>query len=102
MESIPRDSNSLDFVTAYNFIEHIPRIIVSEKTRFPFIELMSEIHRVLKLGGLFYSKTPANAAFQHPAHVNIITNEPFPIIFVGILLVAPGVASTASKEILAS
>ncbi len=83
-EPIPHASNSLDFVTAQNFIEHVPRIIVSEATTFPFIDLMSDVYRVLKPQGLFYSKTPAyprNEAFQDPTHVNIITDETFPYYF---------------------
>jgi SAM-dependent methyltransferase len=84
IEPIPLQENSIDFATAHNFVEHIPRIIVSEETRFPFIEFMSEAHRVLKPNGLFYSKTPAypkNEAFQDPTHINIITNETFPYYF---------------------
>jgi SAM-dependent methyltransferase len=81
---IPFEDAKFDFVTAYDFIEHIPRTIVQESTRFPFVELMSEIHRVLKPGGLFYSHTPAHPfkqAYQDPTHVNIITEDTFPIYF---------------------
>jgi SAM-dependent methyltransferase len=84
IEPIPLPENSIDFATAYDFVEHIPRIIVSQETRFPFIEFMSEVHRVLKPNGLFYSKTPAypkNEAFQDPTHVNIITTDTFPYYF---------------------
>jgi len=45
---------------------------------------MNEIYRVLKVGGLFYSFTPAfphAAAFQDPTHVNIITEGTFPSYF---------------------
>jgi len=45
---------------------------------------MSEIYRVLKSGGKFLSVTPAfpNAtAFRDPTHVNIITDETFPLYF---------------------
>lgn len=81
---IPFASDKFDFVCAYDFIEHIPRTVIQESTRFPFIDLMSEIHRVLKPGGLFYSHTPAypfKQAFQDPTHVNIITEDTFPIYF---------------------
>jgi SAM-dependent methyltransferase len=84
IEPIPYASSSLDFVTAQNFIEHVPRVLVNDVTKFPFIALMAEIYRVLKPQGLFYSKTPAyprNEAFQDPTHVNIITNETFPFYF---------------------
>jgi SAM-dependent methyltransferase len=34
----------------------------SMKVRSPFLELMSEVHRVLKLGGRFFTLTPAYPA----------------------------------------
>lgn len=86
-EPIPSESNSFDFCTAFDVIEHIPRILACDGgtcTRFPFIELMNEIHRVLKPGGLFLHQTPAfpcKQAFQDPTHVNIITEDTFPYYF---------------------
>tara|TARA_B100000029_G_scaffold374519_1_gene368816 strand:- start:1269 stop:1931 length:663 start_codon:yes stop_codon:yes gene_type:complete len=84
-QSIPFDSNSLDFCTAFDFIEHMPRIIELEgKTHFCFIELMNEIYRVLKPGGILLHATPAypaKEAFQDPTHVNIITEDTFPYYF---------------------
>lgn len=84
-DPIPFESNILDFVIAQNFVEHVPRILpASSGTRFPFVELMTEIYRVLKPDGLFFSKTPAYPrleAFQDPTHVNIITNDTFPYYF---------------------
>ena len=83
--SIPLESCSCDFITAFDFIEHIPRVaIIDSHTRLPFINLMNEIHRVLKPGGLFFSQTPAypcKEAFQDPTHVNIITEDTFPLYF---------------------
>jgi len=82
--TIPLESASVDVVVARNFIEHVPRAAVAESTRFPFLELMNEIHRVLKPGGYFYSRTPAypmQEAFQDPTHVNIITEATFPCYF---------------------
>ena len=85
LEPIPFDSESLDFVTAYEFIEHMPRVISSAGvTRFPFVELLSEIHRVLKPKGIFYARTPAwpsEESFQDPTHVNFITKNTFPYYF---------------------
>jgi len=85
IDPIPFGANSLDFVIAQNFIEHVPRILSTPSgTRFPFVDLMTEIHRVLKPKGLFFSKTPAYPrleAFQDPTHVNIITNDTFPFYF---------------------
>jgi SAM-dependent methyltransferase len=82
LEPIPYDSNYFDCVTAFDFIEHIPRQVLSldtGKTRLPFIALMNEIWRVLKPNGTFYAVTPvypSPAAFQDPTHVNFITKEP--------------------------
>jgi SAM-dependent methyltransferase len=78
-EPIPCPDNSYDYITAFDFIEHIPRVVyVDKEAKYPFIDLMNEIWRVLKPGGLFYSSTPAfphPAAFQDPTHVNIITPD---------------------------
>lgn len=84
IEPIPYDDESFDYITAYDFIEHIPRIIYAPSRRNPFIELMNEAWRVLKPGGVFLSHTPALphlAAFQDPTHVNIITEKTFPNYF---------------------
>ena len=80
MEKIPFPDNFFDSVSAYDFLEHVPRILqsTSSSTRFPFIELMNEVWRVLKPNGTFYAETPAfpsPAAFQDPTHVNIITQR---------------------------
>jgi hypothetical protein len=45
---------------------------------------MNEIYRVLKIGGTFASFTPAfpkEAAWRDPTHVNIITEQTFPLYF---------------------
>lgn len=81
-DQIPYKENFFDSVSAYDFLEHIPRIISlstkgKNQTRYAFIELMNEIYRTLKHKGKFYALTPyyPNAqAFQDPTHVNIITN----------------------------
>lgn len=78
-EPIPFQDNLFDSVSAYDFLEHIPRTTITDTgTRFPFVEVMNEIWRVLKSDGLFYASTPAfphPAAFQDPTHVNIITRQ---------------------------
>jgi SAM-dependent methyltransferase len=84
ISTIPLLTESVDFVTAYDFLEHIPRVIYNPTRRNCFVELMNEIYRVLKPGGLFFSFTPAYpnmAAFSDPTHVNIITDETFPTYF---------------------
>lgn len=79
VEAIPYPDDHFDSVSAYDFIEHVPRVLPTADgrgTRFPFIELMNEVWRVLAPDGLFYALTPAYphpAAFQDPTHVNIIT-----------------------------
>jgi SAM-dependent methyltransferase len=81
---IPFESDMFDFVSAYDFLEHIPRLIYTPDRRNAFVELMNEIYRVLKPGGLFLSSTPAyphSVAFRDPTHVNFITEETFPLYF---------------------
>jgi SAM-dependent methyltransferase len=79
VEPIPHPDSSFDSVSAFDFLEHVPRVLASADargTRFPFVELMSEIHRVLKPRGRFYAVTPAYPrpeAFHDPTHVNVIT-----------------------------
>lgn len=79
IQPIPYPDNYFDYVTAYDFLEHIPRILYIEgKLTNPFIELMNEIYRVLKPGGRFKAHTPYYPhpeAFQDPTHVNFITVE---------------------------
>lgn len=78
---IPFPDNHFDSVSAYDFLEHVPRVLPvagEDRLRFPFVELMNEIWRVLKPDGLFYAQTPAiphAAAFQDPTHVNFITDR---------------------------
>lgn len=78
VEPIPFESDRFDSVSAYDFFEHVPRVVIDAKgqTHFPFVQLMNEIWRVLKPGGLLYAVTPAyphEKAFRDPTHVNIIT-----------------------------
>ena len=79
LESIPFPESFFDSVSAYDFLEHIPRVVIdhtSQKSHLPFIELMNEVSRVLKPGGKFYAVFPAyphQLAFTDPTHVNILT-----------------------------
>lgn len=84
---IPYPDAFFDYVTAFDFLEHVPRLIyLDAKSKTPFVDLLSEVYRVLKPGGIFYSLTPAYPspkAFQDPTHVNIITEDTFPKYFCG-------------------
>jgi len=80
-QPIPYPDDGFDSVSAYDFLEHVPRVLPSADgsgTVFPFVRLMSEVWRVLVPGGLFYALTPAVpgiAAFTDPTHVNFISDE---------------------------
>jgi SAM-dependent methyltransferase len=84
VEPIPFPDDTFEYVTAHDFLEHIPRLLYVPTRRYPFVELMNEVWRVLKPGGQFYSFTPAfphAPAWRDPTHVNIITDETFPLYF---------------------
>lgn len=84
IEPIPHEDAYFDFVTAHDFLEHIPRLIYCPQRRYPFVELMNEIYRVLKPNGTFLSFTPAYPhaeAFRDPTHVNIISDQTFQAYF---------------------
>ncbi|MBE0604416.1 MAG: class I SAM-dependent methyltransferase [Deltaproteobacteria bacterium] len=81
VENIPFEDDFFDSVSAYDFLEHVPRSLYlpeQGKMRLPFVELMNEIWRVLKNNGLFYASTPCypyQEAFVDPTHVNYITEK---------------------------
>lgn len=77
---LPFETDQIDSVSAFDFLEHIPRFDRTREGEFinPFIEMMNEVHRILKPGGLFISLTPcfpSPAAFTDPTHVNFISEE---------------------------
>jgi SAM-dependent methyltransferase len=105
VDPIPFPDGHFNFVTAFDFIEHVPRVIcIDRKTRFAVVELMNEVDRVLAKGGLFLSHTPAypsQQAFQDPTHVNIITEETFPGYFCRDLLFAKSYGFKGDFELVA-
>lgn len=79
-EPIPFPDQYFNSVSAFDFIEHMPRQFLGAQGALinPFVTLMSEIHRVLIPGGRLIAITPAYPrpeAFQDPTHVNIITER---------------------------
>lgn len=84
VDPIPFPDDFFEFVSAVDFLEHVPRLIYVPHRRNAFVEVMNEVWRVLKPGGQFMSFTPAYPhapAFRDPTHVNIITDETFPLYF---------------------
>jgi SAM-dependent methyltransferase len=85
VERLPFPDDHFDFVTAFDLIEHIPRLVyIDGKRNYSFIQLVNEIHRVLKPGGIFLSDTPAYpklSALTDPTHVNLITIDTFDFYF---------------------
>lgn len=83
LEPIPFPDGYFTSVSAWDFLEHIPRqLFVGGSTGiiYPFVRLMNEIWRVLDCGGIFLAYTPAYPspeAFQDPTHVNIITDQTY-------------------------
>ena len=78
VDPIPFETSSVDYVLAYDFVEHVPRLLyVDGIRRNPFVELMNEVWRVLRPGGTFVACTPAlphPEAFVDPTHVNYVTD----------------------------
>lgn len=78
-ERLPFDVSTFDSISAFDFLEHILRVRAENgRTHFPFVELMSEIFRVLKPGGIFYALTPSypnESVFVDPTHVNFVSRD---------------------------
>ncbi len=80
VDTIPYGNNTASVITAFDFLEHVPRVLANSQggSRYPFLDLMNEIYRVLEPGGLFFSSTPCYPwpmAYSDPTHVNIMTEE---------------------------
>ncbi len=84
IEAIPFEDEYFDYVTAFDVLQQIPRLMYSPKRRHCFIELMNEIYRVLKPEGTFLALTPcypAVGALRDPANLQMITEETFTLYF---------------------
>jgi len=88
LEKIPLKDNSVDLVTAHDFMEHIPRQTVVPNAlghleyRNPTLYLVNEIHRILKSGGYFEAIVPSlpeypSGAVRDPTHVSFYSLESF-------------------------
>ena len=82
---LPFEKNLFDYISAYDLLEHISRVIyINGETKYPFINLMNEIFRVLKPGGIFFSIQPCfptKEVFQDPTHVNIMSEDTISLYF---------------------
>ena len=74
LEPIPYADNVFGSVSAFDFIEHIPRVLNGPEpntTVFPFVRLMNEVWRVLKTGAEAEIITPDwshASAYGDPTH----------------------------------
>ncbi len=80
-EPIPLDDEIADSIYCRDFLEHIPKAYYSEndkKLRYPIIDLMNEVWRILKPGGTFTSLTPCYPnpeVHRDPTHLSVWTLE---------------------------
>ena len=69
LDPIPFDDSFFDGISAFDFIEHIQRVLYAPGLRFPFVELMNEIHRLPQKRRsfcLFYAVLSQPSGFSRP------------------------------------
>lgn len=86
LKSIPFTDSTFDIVSAIDFLEHVPRILTyKKKIVYPFVNLMNEVHRVLKVNGKFIIQFPYTNNFydfyKDPTHVNPLSEDTFLLYF---------------------
>ena len=91
-EKLPLNNDDFDLVQAFDVFEHIPRVVFYPPTKifdefrehslfyeriYPFIDMMNEIFRVLKHGGILYIETPGSeeAFLRDPTHINRLSDD---------------------------
>jgi SAM-dependent methyltransferase len=78
-QRIPFPDHFFSSCSAFDFLEHVPRLWPAAdgiSVSFPFVDLMSEIYRVLMPGGILLAATPVYPsldALTDPTHVNFLT-----------------------------
>ncbi len=82
VESLPYEDNIFKKVLAEQLLEHIPNVIYWREAgkwhrRYARIELMREIHRVLKPGGMLHASVPSGWPewAQDPTHTGCPWNR---------------------------
>lgn len=78
-KKLPFPDNFFHSVSAIDVLEHVPRVVHYKsgkdfKSKFPFIDLMNEIYRVLAPNGKFFASTPSidnlDISFSDPTHIH--------------------------------